>query len=391
MAPQPRRRQRVRREEPNLWRLIRKLFLNLKNEWVLKPISTLLSVAFMWIFHALTRMCPHAAANVMRFIAKTYYTPPREWAAFVSEYMERLTGYKITIDDIIREGIGIGGRRVMETLGEKFLTPMLGLLMPDPREIERDPLGGAERFLGTNLQFQLSAWLLHLIGDMQSFGMFKSLKDLPNALSWSYGLGWLSWMVMGPVFRVGISQGMEKHFNKIYTPELFTVAQAIDALRHGKISSREYLDELLKRGIHPEKALTLYEITQKDYSDGVMRTLLELGWMTEEEAQQEFKRRGYDESRSLILARLLRDDRKFELIAKIADEAGDLFREEVIDESTYRRYLALVGYREDEQGLVIAHKKLERMRRRYLTPAQVVQAWRREEPGTRARHGASAP
>lgn len=361
-----------------MWVLLLKFLRVLKFQWIHKILATAFSVVALWVFRALVAFCPQAAMYIQKRIVATYYTPPEEWAGFISEYMERLTGAKISLEDIIKEGAGLGSRTSMKAVGEKFMEPMLGLIMPTKEEQKTEPLAGAERFLGTNLQFQLSAWLLHLLGDMQSFGVFKSLKDLPNAISWSYGIGWLSWMVMGPVFRAGITAPMEKYFAAIYTPEMLTIAQIIDAKRHDLLTDTEFFDSLKERGISVEKARILYELAQKDYSDADIRNLLNLGWMEETDAVEEMKRRGYDPNRSTILARLLRDDRRLSIIDDIVKEAGEQYKDGLLEDGPYRGYLEMVGYKVDEQDLQISLLKLQKTRRRYLTPAQVTQAYKQK-------------
>jgi len=359
-----------------MWKIITKFFANMGRSWVTKPISTLVSVAFMWAFHGLVNLFPAQAAMLQKVIVNTYYNPPKEWAGFLSQYIERMTGMKISIEDIARQGAGIGARSFMTSLGEKFLSPMLGLIMPTPQEIKTNPLGGANRFMSTNLQFQLSAWLLHVLGDMQSFGMFKSLKDLPNAISWSYGIGWLSWLVMGPPFRAGIAAPMEKLFARMYTPELLTQAQAASAARHGLISYEQYLDFCLDRGLHPAKAAMLYELGEKELTDSWMRKLAEMGWLDEEEIKQELTRRGYSPERSVVLARLIRDDRKLSLIDKVITAAEELYKDGLLDKSKLTEYLKLVGYGSEEIELKFVQLEAENSRRRFLTPAQVIQAWK---------------
>lgn len=365
-----------------MWAIIVRFISSLGRDWVVKPISTLISVSFMWAFHSLRALFPSEAAKLQGLIIDTYYMPPAEWAGFVSRFMERLTGAKINIETITKEGFGAGSRASMEAMGETFLKPMLGLIMPTPAEIEVDPMGGAERFMSANLQFQMSAWLLHVIGDMQSFGMFKSLKDLPNAISWSFGIGWLSWLVMGPPFRKGIAEPMEKMFNRMYAPEVLTAGQAIEATKKGRYTPDEYIREMMDRGYSPRRASILYELAERDLSDGAMKRLVELNWMDFMDVEQELIRRGYEDSRAMVLARLIVDDRKISLIEDIVKEAEGRFEDEILDETIFRRYLGSIGMSPEEQDLAIDKVFLRKRRRRWLTPAQVMAALKKGKLGT---------
>jgi len=365
-----------------MWTLITKFFASMVRDWVIKPISTVMSVAFMWAFHSIRAMFPNESIKLMQGIVNTYYTPPAEWAAFVGQYLERMTGAKIDYKTITEEGFGMGSRSAMQAMGKTFLTPMLGLIMPTPDEVKTDPMGGAERFMSANLEFQMGAWLLHVIGDMQSFGMLKSLKDLPNAISWSFGIGWLSWLVMGPPFRMGIAAPMEKFFSRMYTPEILTTAQAIEACKKGLMSYDEFVEECLDRGIDPNRANILYQIAERDLSDGDIKSLVELGWMDEADVKEELVRRAYDPNRASVLAKLIVEDRKIAIIKDIVNEAEKLYKDRVMDEGTFRRYLETLNYNTEEQGLELTRISLERKERRYLTPAQVMAALKKKKFGT---------
>ncbi|GAI68280.1 unnamed protein product, partial [marine sediment metagenome] len=202
-----------------------------------KIITFFVSVVTTQAFHAFLQNNPDEAAKLWEKITTTFFEADPVWLEAVGKYMRSLTGFEVDVSDITT-GLFTSG----EALGEAFLYPMLNLILPGgfteaeggrPQEAKlrpEDGLEGAERFLGTNLRFQMQAWWLHVLGDMQSFGMFKSLKDLPNAISWSYGLGWLSWLVMGVPFRMGISEPLEKYFNLIYRPTELTRKMLIDAM-----------------------------------------------------------------------------------------------------------------------------------------------------------------
>lgn len=338
---------------------------------MLRSLIAPFAIIFSWLAVGWVRLWVPMALWIAERVTKMYFIETRQWAPFISEYLNRFTGGRITVEQITKEGLGYGSRSAMEAMGDKFLTPMLGLIMPEPPLTMDKALGGANRFLATNLNFQMSAWLLHFIGDAVSLGKFKSLKDLPNAISWSYGIGWLSWLVMGTPFRKGIAEPLERLYNRIYTYLGFTVPQARDAVRHGIITYRDYLDTCLDLGYSPEKAEILYRIAERDFSDADMKDLVGLGWMNEAEVIDELVRRGYEPSRATILARLIWDDRRRSISKDIVREAGNLFEDRVLSEASYRGYLEQLGYIPGEASLQISLLKMRRSRRRFLTPAQL--------------------
>jgi len=156
--------------------------------WLRGLPATAIGYLAMWALRGIFLVHPEVAYRIVNKIAQYFYTPPQMWAAFINSYMRQMTGKDIDMEALTKLGAAIGGRSVMETLGETFLRPMLGLIMPDPPINFYKGLDTAERFLGVNLQFQLNAWLLHLIGDIVTLGKLKSLKDLPNAIARSKSL-----------------------------------------------------------------------------------------------------------------------------------------------------------------------------------------------------------
>jgi len=222
--------------------------LFLKLPVIRKGLASLITIISMWGFHALVRFFPSQATLIARAILETFYTPPVAWQEFLSQYLYKLTGAKIDRKVFLERPPGWEQREYMWAIGDTFLKPMLNLVLPTKEEIETKPFYGIEGFLAANLQFQMSAWLLHLLGDMISFGVFKSLKDLPNAIAWSYGIGWLSWMAMGPIFRHGITEPAEKKLRRMYRPESLTMRQLFDAYAAGFRSGGEVVEDLRNRG-----------------------------------------------------------------------------------------------------------------------------------------------
>jgi len=180
------------------------------------PVIGAIGGIFMWGFKTIIRRYPDEATNIAKEISNLYFTAADSWVLFAKSYMEQMTGEFITqdiVNDLIGKPINLTGKEIAQRIGKAFLTPMFNMIMPGTKDwynyrTERgfpkgtpytfekvlnpsDGLLGAERFLGMNLQFQLQAWMLHFIGDTVSFGSMKSLKDVPNAISWSYGSGWL--------------------------------------------------------------------------------------------------------------------------------------------------------------------------------------------------------
>jgi hypothetical protein len=314
-------------------------------------------------------------------IASIYFVETKMWAPFLADYMTRLTGIRMNADDLIDEFGGLRGIKAMENLGARFMKPILGMIMPTPKEVREDPLMGVETFLGTNLTFQMQAWLLHFIGDAVSLGRFKSLKDLPNAIAWSFGIGWLSWMALGPVFRAGIAAWAERYFNEIYGPELLTPTQAFDAVTKGKWSIDRFMKEMYWRGYDPERATLLYQSMVKDYPDAVIGWMLKWRVIDREEAMDLYRQKGYDEgqAKAMMMRHVLEKVEKYE--EERLERLIDLAVDRVFPIEALKPYLDNRLAPETEYMLIEAIVRARQGRRRFLTPAQVTKLWRLNKMG----------
>jgi len=327
------------------------------------------AMATMSAFHGMVTIAPDFAKSWFKKAVELYYMKDEEWVSFVEEYMSQLTGKEVSYAELIEKGIGGGGAQVAEDLGEAFLHPMLNLIMPGAEGPVReagitpqDGLDAAERFLGVNLRFQMQAWLLHMIGDVMSFGMWKALKDLPNAISWSYGIGWLSWLVMGGPFKIAIADPLVEYYNRMYRPARLGLAKAADAANMGLISKDEVVDLLRGMGWSEELIPVVLEMEQTKLGKAEAELLYRHGFLTFEQYVATYRTRGYTPEEALALATIEAGGSPKEIIKKIADEAFDLYVDGIMDEPTVRQYLEAAYNTPEEVNLWLALAELKRLK-----------------------------
>ena len=337
-----------------------------------------LSTAAMWSFHGMVRIAPDQAAWIAKRIVDTYYLGGAEWAPFISRYLEQMTGSAISIEDITHHRLMGDQREAMEAIGRRFLDPMLGLIMPTPEQAETEPMAGAERFMSANLQFQMSAWLLHLLGDTMSFGMFKSLKDLPNAISWSYGIGWLSWMVMGPVFRAGITAPMEKKFAEYYRQAPLSNAQIVDAFYSGRKSAEETYRELAQSGLKDKDIETYINLARKRLPQAVMEYLIRKGFRDKDALLQYYKDQSYTQEDAEAMVEQLLTSKKRELISKIADRMEELYKAGIVSPSELKQYYVDTNLDDEEQNLALTLLDLDAVGTKELTDSQIARLYQQK-------------
>jgi len=356
---------------------IEKKVLSIVNTLVSKPVFSILTGAFsafvMTGYNYLVRRYPEEAKNIAARISNIYFDASSSWILFARDYMENMTGKQIDpaiIDKLIGSKINLTGKVMAEEIGKEFLTPMLGMIMPgtpDWNKIRKDAnlpksaqyaqlknlnpsdgLLGAERFLGVNLQFQLQAWMLHFIGDTVSMGSMKSLKDLPNAISWSYGIGWLSWLVMGTPFRVAIAEPLEKLLNMLYRPKDLPPAQMIKAYRQGKVTNEELWRVMREAGFTDELIGIQIEQDTEKLPVSVLKDLLLTKRKDEKIIREELKASGFNLARIDAMLDSWKRERQDKILNRWAEECIDAYEKRVIDEPTLRKALKTAGWEDVE-------------------------------------------
>lgn len=341
---------------------------------IFNTICAMVTGMTMYTFHGVTSMLGIEAKGVAKAIAELYETKDSDWIGFVEKYISQITGKKVQLTDLTQKTLIVDADDTIRELGRACIGPILSTIAPMKEIKPEDGLKNAEAYLGINLRFQMSAWLLHLIGDMYSFGSLKSLKDLPNAISWSFGLGWLSWLVMGTPFKKAISDPLDLLYNRVYRPNIFSEGQAIDLWQRGRLTASERDLILSYRGWSSDRIPDLIALSTRDYSPTDLQNLYFWGLIESDDLESFFRRAGYDETRVKHKAMLLREERKFKLIQEVVDEAEQCFLDNRIEASTYESYLDGLGYSRSEKELKLGALALRRERTRVLSVAQIKKA-----------------
>jgi len=248
-----------------------------------------------------------------------------------------------------------------------MMSKMLGLIVPAGEIDEEKGMDAAEKYLSVNMQFQMSAWLLHLLGDTFSFGMFKSLKDLPNAISWSFGLGWLSWLVMGTPFQVSIVKPMEWRFNRQLRPSRMNMTQLMEAFRKGLIGGPQWNNEMEALGWRDSDKQILHDLAIKDYPDSILRKGLLSGFFTEAQVATELNRKGYLAGRANNIIAYWKQERKIDILEDFTKEYEGLFLDDKVTEGDLRAQYRELNYDNQEINALIQIAELRKIKARSLT------------------------
>lgn len=350
-------------------------FLISKAGWrYLRPLLIGLTTGALIVW---SKSWPIAARIIMDAIKEAYQTDKQAWLPFTMAYVEQLTGKEFSEEDIAKLAGPMPEKVFIAKIGKEFLYPLLNLIIPEPPLTEDKAWDAAERFLGVNLNFQLSAWVLHLIGDIFSLGHLKSLKDLPNAINWSFGLGWLSWLVMGPVFRTTIVEPMEWDLNQMYRPKLPSITQAARMLIADLIDAADYRYIAARQGYNADFTDATLKLEEAKLELSTLEKFYRLGWLSFDELNQELALKGFSKHRRAFVANYIIAKQRLELIQDIADEAIKAYQDGVIPEATLRAYLEAANYDPQAQDLVIALANLKKARAKKPSDALIKKAYKK--------------
>ena len=350
-----------------------------------KGVSGMMGMLAMSGFKGFVMTAPDRATEWLKIAADTFATPTSAWATFVSTEMSQLTGEYVDPTQFMALGWKEGSRGAIQALGDAYLTPMLGLIMPGygrtayPMGLTpEDGLAAANRFLGTNLTFQMKAWLLHFLGDTFSFGMWKAMKDLPNAISWSYGIGWLSWLVMGTPFRMGIAEPLEILYNRLYRPYRIPLARVADMFYRGYKDLPWLMAGMRDWGVKDQDMAAILAIERVKMSSAEVYSLYRKGKLTWTNLVDWQHAQGHSPDESLILATEMTRREVGDLITNVAQTAMKHYKDRRMSVAELKSFLREALWTDEEANLIIqdlnmqmALEKPEEVAERVLTPANI--------------------
>jgi len=293
---------------------------------------------------------------------------------------------------MINRAMGVIERTIAYYIAETKIVPMyenltLGQLMKEfmtKQEYERvkpvlensQGFKQAEAFIDFLKRFNLDLARHSLRMTIFSPEGGRMVSQLLNAISWSYGFGWLSWIAMGPILQTIIANRTRQDLEAFYTPKLLTKSEMEKLFIAGKISEADYRDYLKAQGYSKEQAdldiIYLREIKfekEKDLTKSDIYNAYILDEITKPNAKQMLIALGYDEWEAELMLKLWdyrkeqvkrREEQKGKKIRKSkereltkADILNAYKRNLLSAEEAYKR-LRNLGYDDEEAKILIA-------------------------------------
>ena len=156
--------------------------------------------------------------------------------------------------------------RLSEAVWGSFYEWLLEMFMPKGPVSFKDAVHYSVEFFTLAGDFNVLATIFDLIGHTEILGSklpANAVSFFIRNISWTFGIGWLTWMVMGPVLRHSIAEPYDKHVRQITRPADFTVSQIEDFYEHGIAQLEEFADRLVELGYADDKIELLYELMKR--------------------------------------------------------------------------------------------------------------------------------
>lgn len=303
-----------------------------------------------------------------------YLASDEEWGALVSGYFDSMLAPE---GGAGRPGTAAG--QEIEAIGEKWLPQVLNMVLPTgypptatgEKLTPQQGIDGAERFLGMNMRFQMQGTVMQLVADMYGLKNLRALGQFPTNFSWAFGFGWLSWLVMGVPFRLGISEPMEKWFRAYYRSKELTLAQIADFYWQDPAFREEGLQRLIEMGYTDDDLHRVLDKARKKLSRTEIADFVQWYDFTEQNITDELIASGHDPDTAAALATITYHKRSQALIESIAKAAEGQYKKGTITSGDLQGYLDAAGYKSDEISLILSRLELEKLEPPSAEPKEI--------------------
>jgi len=166
----------------------------------------------------------------------------------------------------------------------------------------KDPIEMAKRnlkeFIDIQNDFNALATFFDALGRTSALGQWLGFSALARAVTnvtWALGIGWLSWVAMGPGMRATIAGPLEKYYNKLLRQTDLPRETALALWRKKLIDDAELADRLAILG-YPDRDIELLKRNEADFfTEAQIVDMLEVGMIAESEAKELLERIGWRE------------------------------------------------------------------------------------------------
>ena len=231
--------------------------------------------------------------------------------------------------------------------------------------------------------FNALATIFDILGDIQILGTKlpgRAIGNFIRNISWTFGLGWMTWVVMSPILRAVIADPMQVEINKITRPRGWSETDVRELYEYGIDKLEEHIEHLAELGYSDDKIEKLLEITRKRVlrdearrfvtdvkgylSDDELMKAIEMAYWTEDERQFRYWEERTRRETKIIDLRIDEIERAFKTGEIDENEARARLSEYIVEPRLIEAYIALwKQYRQPEELIDPLEEAQYRLRR----------------------------
>lgn len=296
---------------------------------------------------------------------------------FISNYINEGSRVGQDLDRLIREGKYV--EAILEALFSLITAPftliqdvvyilnrtIYQMFMPQGRLTFKDALTYVDKYttiLGDMYVFTLFVRLFAaFVSAMFGFtpGIAHAMRivsyavgDFLISFAWLYGIGWLSWVSLSPVFFASIAQPIQAELRRRTTPETLTAVQTRTALYLGLINLSEYLERMRSLGYSEDEAILFFKVAERLPTFAQLRTLLAVQRFTDEQVKTFLKAMRYrpdliDDLLTLMHYQIIESE-----LRQLRYEAIDHYTRGLLTEADLNNWLVFTKVTEEEAKLL---------------------------------------
>jgi len=248
----------------------------------------------------------------------------------------------------------------------------------------------AIRFFTLAGDLNIVASIFDIIGDIQILGTKlpgRAIGNMIRNISWTFGLGWMTWVVMSPVLRAAIAEPLETEIRYITRPQGWSETDIRELYEYGIDKLEEHIQHLAELGYSDDKIEKLIDLMKKRVwrdeirrwitdmanayvkgyiTDDELMKAIEMGYYTNEERQFRYWEERTRRETKIIDLRIDEIERAFKTGKIDENEARARLSEYIVEPRLIEAYIALwKQYRKPEElvdPLEEAQYRLERLK-----------------------------
>ncbi|MEM0106531.1 MAG: hypothetical protein QXX81_08390 [Zestosphaera sp.] len=226
---------------------------------------------------------------------------------------------------------------------------MVSYFQPKKGMTYQDAKQNIEAFVTLLGDLNLVSAIFDIIGDVHLVGSKlpgTAISRFLRNISWTYGLGWLSWLGLSPLFQHAITMPMDKYYKETLQDNEPTREMISNAYEQGLITREEAKREFNKLGYDDRYAEWLLKNAEKKLTLTQVVNLWKKGRITREEAAARLRTLGYTERDIDLL--LIAEEKSLS-----ESQVRSLFKRGVITKEEALRRLIALGYSESDAELLL--------------------------------------